>query len=145
MELWRLARSPFAALDGEGARRFGGRWNSPGRPMVYLAEHPALAILEVLANLDVPMDLIPVDYVALKFSIPDDIAVADTDISPLTKEARSFRNAWLAACESALLRAPSVLAPESWNYLLNPAHPNAKRITEAGRHPFRFDPRLADA
>ena len=58
MIVWRLCRHPFADLKGDGARLYGVRWNSPGRPMVYLAEHPALAALEVRVHLDLPLDLI---------------------------------------------------------------------------------------
>jgi len=62
MLAWRLCRRPHADLSGEGARRLGGRWNSPGRPLIYLAEHPALAALEVRLHLDLPFDLLPADY-----------------------------------------------------------------------------------
>ena len=34
MYVYRLCRARFKALDGEGARLNGGRWNSPGRPIV---------------------------------------------------------------------------------------------------------------
>lgn len=71
MIAWRLCRRPYAVLDGEGARRFGGRWNSPGRPLVYLADHPALAALEVRVHLDLPFDLLPSDYVLMQVDIPD--------------------------------------------------------------------------
>jgi len=74
MIAWRLCRRPHATLDGEGARRFGGRWNSPGRPVVYLADHPALAALEVRDHLDLPFDLLPVDYVLMWSPFPTQAA-----------------------------------------------------------------------
>ena len=71
MRLWRLCRRPHADLSGDGARMFGGRWNSPGRAMVYLAEHPALAALEVRVHLDLPFELLPEDYVLMRVGIAD--------------------------------------------------------------------------
>lgn len=94
---WRLCRAPFAALDGEGARRFGGRWNSPGRPVVYFADHPALAVLEVIVHLDVAPDDLPDDYVLLKVSLPEreDRAVASNGeparVNPLHPAASETR------------------------------------------------------
>ena len=61
--------APFADLSGEGARLYGGRWNSSGRAMVYAASDAALAVLEVRVHLDLPPDLIPDDYVLLKLDL----------------------------------------------------------------------------
>lgn len=84
MILWRLCRAPFADLSGEGARQYGGRWNSPGLAAVYLAEHPALALLEVRVHLDIPAALLPPDYVMLAIEAPEDLAVewAPASIDP---------------------------------------------------------------
>ena len=65
MLAWRLCRAPFADLSGEGARRYGGRWNRPGRPIVYAASSAALAVLEVRVHLDLPPALLPDDYLLL--------------------------------------------------------------------------------
>src|ERR1700754_1969502 len=135
---WRLCRRPHANLDGAGARRFGGRWNSPGRPVVYLAEHPALAALEVRVHLDLPFDLLPADYVLLSVSVPDG-SIRD---APTATDTVATGNAWLAASDTAALRVPSVLVPHAFNILLNPLHPAAADATIASVEPFRFDPRL---
>jgi RES domain-containing protein len=136
MIAWRLCRRPHAALDGEGARRFGGRWNSPGRAIVYLADHPALAALEVRVHLDLPFDLLPADYVLIRVSLPDPVNI---DPAAPTVEAG---NAWLAAASSATVQVPSVLVPHAWNVLLNPRHPDAAYAGISEIEPFRFDPRL---
>ena len=130
MIAWRLCRRPFTDLDGEGARQFGGRWNSAGRPVVYLAEHPALAALEVRVHLDLPFALLPVDYVLMQVSVPDG------------GELRGTGDAWLAEAESAVVRVPSVLVPHAWNVLLNPRHPDAGRAEVRSVEGFAFDPRL---
>jgi RES domain-containing protein len=139
MDLWRLCRRPFADLTGEGARVYGGRWNSPGRPVVYLAEHPALAALEVRVHLDLPHDLLPADYVLMRVTIPERSIVRIDDLPADTVAAG---NDWLRAETSVALRVPSVLMPHAWNVLLNPRHKDAARARVAAVDPFAFDPRL---
>lgn len=136
---WRLCRAPFADLSGEGARRHGGRWNSPGLPMVYLAEHPALAVLEVRVHLDLPLELVPEDYVTLRVALPDEPPEVVRD---WPQEPRRLGDAWLRQGRSAVLRVPSIVAPEASNLLLNPRHPRAAEAVVLAQAPFRFDPRL---
>lgn len=138
MQAWRLCRRPYADLTGEGARRFGGRWNSPGRAVVYLAEHPALAALEVRVHLDLPFELLPADYVLLGVFVPDRL-IAEAEASPDTV---AVGNAWVAAGKSSALRVPSVLVPHAWNILLNPGHPDAGAAAVRTVELFLFDPRL---
>jgi RES domain-containing protein len=137
MIAWRLCRRPHANLDGEGARIYGGRWNSIGRPVCYLAEHPALATLEVRVHLDLPLDLVPADYVLMCVDVPDGVSAAP-DIPANTA---ATGNAWLAAAQSPTLRVPSVLVPHAWNVLFNPRHPAASAGIRS-IEPFVFDPRL---
>jgi RES domain-containing protein len=139
MDLWRLCRRPFADLTGTGARRWGGRWNSPGRPVVYLAEHPALAAMEVRVHLDLPFELLPEDFVLMRVSIPNTL-VATLEVPPM--ETVALGDAWLKEERSAGLRVPSILVPHGWNVLLNPNHPNAGRARVATIERFDFDPRL---
>lgn len=138
MEAWRLCRRVHANLTGEGARHFGGRWNSPGRSMVYLAEHPALAVLELRVHLDLPIELLPVDFVLMRVALPD---------SPVTAEQMPEATViagdlWLSQGKSVTLRVPSALVPHGWNVLLNPLHPQAAQIVIRTVEPFGFDPRL---
>lgn len=140
MQTWRLCRRPHADLSGEGARIYGGRWNSPGRPVVYLAEHPALAALEVRVHLDLPLELIPVDYVLVGVGVGvQDNLIQD---APSGTDTVAIGNAWLASAPGAALRVPSVLVPHSWNILLNPRHPDAFQTEIIELEPFQFDPRL---
>ena len=139
MALWRLCRRPFADLSGEGAQRLGGRWNSRGRPMVYLAEHPALAAMEVRVHLDLPFELLPADYVLMRVAMPDSLA---TTLEAVPPDTVATGDAWLAGGRSAALRVPSVLIPHAWNVLLNPRHPAAAEARVVSVEPFGFDPRL---
>ncbi len=139
MRVWRVCRRPFADLSGEGARLYGGRWNSPGRPMVYAAESAALAVLEVRVHLDLDWRVLPDDYVLMAIDTGDLVAetLAETPVDP-----RAAGDAWLASGRSALLRAPSFIVPESANVLVNPAHHDATRLAVASIRPFAFDARL---
>jgi RES domain-containing protein len=138
MQVWRLCRRPHADLSGEGARLFGGRWNSPGRPVVYTAEHPALAALEVRVHLDLPFELLPADYVLMGIQVPDSL-ITDAFHPVDTLE---VGNTWLLQARNAALRVPSVLMPHAWNILVNPRHADAPQATVSTVEAFAFDPRL---
>lgn len=142
MELWRLCRRPHADLSGEGARIFGGRWNSPGRPVVYLAEHPALAALELLIHLDLPFELLPNDFVLMRVLVPDGLIAEVADVSVAGSETVATGDAWLTEGRSMALRVPSVLLPYAGNVLLNPRLPEVAHASIASIEPFDFDPRL---
>jgi RES domain-containing protein len=139
IKAWRLCRRPHADLTGEGARRFGGRWNRRGRPVVYLAEHPALAVLEVRVHLDLPLELLPDDYVLVHATLPTGSLLR---LAALPDDPLAAGEAWLNDGAAAVLRVPSVLVPHAWNLLLNPAHAAAAEARVASVEVFRFDPRL---
>jgi len=141
--VYRLAKAAFAALDGEGARLFGGRWNSAGRPMIYAAASPSLAVLEVLVHLDLPLDLMPDDYRLLTIEAPDDAPRERLDQSPQSAEAcRAAGDDFLERGAALVLFVPSVVVPKETNALMNPRHPEASGLRLVDDEPFRFDPRL---
>jgi RES domain-containing protein len=151
MRLWRLVRRPYArtAFSGAGARNHGGRWNHPGTPMVYAAETLSLAALELLVHLD--LDLAPPDLVAIPADLPDEAPVRRLESSDPRRDWRAYPapastqdlgTAWAASGATAALLVPSVVVPEERNVLLNPAHPDFRRLHIAPARPFRLDPRL---
>jgi RES domain-containing protein len=139
MLAWRLCRAPFADLTGEGARRYGGRWNLPGRPIVYAASNAALAVLEVRVHLDLTPDLLPDDYVLLTIDLRQ---LATEDVADIPADPAVFGDAWLREQRSPVLQVPSLIVPESSNLLLNPAHPDAAAASVIARRRFAFDRRL---
>jgi len=139
MLAWRLCRAPFADLTGEGARRYGGRWNQPGRPIVYMASSAALAVLEVRVHLDLPPELLPDDYVLLTVDLHD---LPIEEVIDLPTEPAAFGDAWLREQRSAVLQVPSLIVRESANLLFNPAHPDAARANIVTQRRFLFDRRL---
>lgn len=110
--------------------------------MVYMAENPALCLLEVRVSLDLPRDLVPDDYELLQIHAPDDLLVSKCPLSAHDPGARAYGDIWLAEGQSALLRVPSAVAPRSFNVLLNPLHPRAGAVEIVSATPFGFDARL---
>lgn len=143
MIVYRLCKAVHVALDGEGARLWGGRWNSPGRPMVYTAASPSLAVLEVLVHLDLPAELLPDDYRLLTIDIPDDapVGLLATDAA-VDAACQAEGDAFLDAGEALVLRVRSVVVPQEWNALLNVRHLDMARVVVRENEAFRFDPRL---
>ena len=145
MIVYRLCKAAHVALDGEGARLWGGRWNSAGRPMVYTAASPSLAVLEVLVHLDLPSELLPDDYQLLTINVPDDAPVERIDDPILDDDVcRATGDAFLADATSLALAVPSVVVPQERNVLLNPRHAEMGRVIVERSEPFRIDPRLVD-
>jgi len=149
MLVWRLTRKAHAELTGEGARRFGGRWNHVGTSLVYTSGTLSLAVLEYLVHL--PISDLPGDLVSIKIKIPDNVKCAEIDIDdlpatwrafPAIEELKDLGRDWLHAGKTAILTVPSVVIPNESNYLLNPAHPETKHFTMESVDPFSLDPRL---
>jgi RES domain-containing protein len=139
MRSWRVCREPHADLSGEGARLYGGRWNNPGRPVVYTADNAALAALEVRVHLDLPHDLLPDDYVLLEI----DLGQASLErVGELPQDPALFGSEWLGSRRCAVLQVPSAIMPECSNLLINPAHPQAGQVRVVRTRPFTFDTRL---
>ncbi|MBK1699271.1 RES domain-containing protein [Rhodovibrio salinarum] len=146
---WRLTRAPYADLSGRGGQLKSGRWNTQGRPVVYLSLEASLPVLEVLMNLDLALEDLPPDYVLMRVDLSPllarygDAGVEDaTDVETLSQTARSFGDTWLAEGRTPCLRVASHLIPEASNLLLNPLHPGASLLEAPSHRPFRFDPRL---
>jgi RES domain-containing protein len=141
LRVYRVCRSAYARLDGEGARRVGGRWNSPGHAVVYMAESVALAVLENLVHM--PRRDFPEKYVAVTALIADSVRVLGVDEFQHAGEPESDTgDRWIDSGDSAVLRVKSVVVPGENLYLLNPAHPDFEQIRAEGIEPFAFDERL---
>jgi RES domain-containing protein len=143
--VWRLSSGRHDPLSGEGARRVGGRWNSPGRAAVYASESLALALVEALVHIP---GAIPRDYIAFRIRLPDaGIERLEAAALPVGWHSnlgltRAIGDQWLAQRRSLALFVPSAVLPESWNVLLNPDHPDRSALEVTREGPLRFDPRL---
>ena len=139
MRVWRICRRRFADLSGEGARLHGGRWNSPGRPLIYAAEAAALAVLEVRVNLDLAWDVLPEDFVLMAIDLQSSKV---DELTALPPDSRETGDAWLASGRSAYFKVPSVIVPESCNILINVAHREASGASLGPIRSLAFDERL---
>ncbi len=139
MRVVRLCTRRHPELDGEGPRLLGGRWNSPGRPVVYAASCGALAALEYLAH----AEEMPVGMMLKQIEVPDTLSMERIECLPADVNVfRQLGDEWLQQLSAPLLRVPSVLVPRQWNLLLNPAHPLFRAIRVVEESPFAFDSRL---
>lgn len=142
------ARAPF---DGEGSYRFGGRWSSLGVRLCYASEHQSLAMLEYFVHLDT--DDPPTDLVLAVADIPEELERELVGIAQLPANWREpvgppelarFGDGFAKCGEHCLLLVPSVLAPRENNCLINPAHPDFKRIVVRQTEALTYDSRLFD-
>jgi len=145
MELWRISR--FPDLAGLGGLKYSGRWHTSGHAIVYFADSLAAAMLEMLVHLEVQEDEMPLGFLALHVTVPDDLTVATLTASASEWQediasSRAVGDAWLRSNETALARVPSAVLQDTTNFLLNPVHPDAARLTLQSKNPLRFDPRL---
>jgi RES domain-containing protein len=149
VRVWRVCSKKHQRFDGEGARRYGGRWNHQGTSVVYTSGSLSLAALELFVHVDI--DIAPADLMAMQADVPDSLAIEAIKIESLPKDWRRYPapetlkdigTAWAAKASTAILAVPSVMIPEERNYLLNPAHRDFKRIRIHKPTPFRFDPRM---
>ena len=149
MVLWRI--SDFPDLEGWGGEVRGGRWHtaSEGKRIVYLTEHPAVALIENLVSLGGPVQFFPDAFQLLRIVAPGDLRSQHLTPTHLARihlddlsTTQAIGDAWLAAGKSALLRVPSIPSPESWNYLFNPLHPRARSIKVAWARHITYDKRL---
>ena len=147
--LWRLVRPDFApGLDGRGAERYGGRWNSPGLPAVYCASHLSLAVLEYFVHLPPELrrrDSLPrMTAVELRLDGGSVEAVGEDDLDRLDDLAwcRARGDDWLERGEALALAVPSVVVPQERNVILNPRHGDFDRVSVGSVERYRFDPRM---
>lgn len=151
MHVFRICRKPFVrnALDGRGGLFASGRWHTPRRLVIYASESLALASLEILVHCDI--DLVPTDLIAIEINIPATVNLAKFSPSALPRiwrrhpgppSLQRLGNAWLDGATTCVLRVPSAIIPTESNFLLNPSHPDIRKIRVVRRSDFRLDRRL---
>lgn len=129
--LWRI--SNFKDLSGIGGTKVAGRWHHKGRPVVYLADCPATALLEVLVHFELSLDELPETFTLLRVELPQDASVQDARASlpaqwsKASAVTRRIGDTWLKETKTLLLQIPTVLVPHNCNYVFNPLHPDAAK------------------
>ena len=126
-----------------------GRWHSQGSRVVYLTDHPASALIEVLVHLEVDPEDLPDNYQLLAVEVPDHVRFDTIEEDRIARGwrddpalTRKLGDEWLGENRTALVRVPSAIVPAAVNWLLNPAHPDSGSVRIAGILQAPFDPRL---
>lgn len=150
MRLWRICRAIHAAeaFSGEGARLFGGRWNSQGLRVVYTSPSLALAAVETFVHLE--PNLRPDDLVSMEAELSDAIPADHLDLKSLPRKwfelsdesLRDYGDRWIRAGRTIALHVPSAAIRGEWNVLLNPAHSDFRKLKIESARPFEFDLRM---
>jgi RES domain-containing protein len=150
MRFWRICRRRYAAeaASGEGAYRYGGRWNSRGVRVVYASTSLALAAIETFVNLE--PRLLPEDLVSIEGEIPEVLEIERLSLEALRPRWQRSRdeslarsgNEWIRAGKTVALLVPAATILGEWNVLLNPAHAQFSKVKFDPPRPFEFDARM---
>ena len=150
MHVWRICRQLHAAgaFSGEGARLYGGRWNTQGVSVVYASPSLALAAVETFVHLE--PNLRPDDLVSIEAELPDNVSSERLDLKYLPRNwyklrdesLRKFGDRWIGTGGTVALHVPSAAIRGEWNVLLNPGHSDFRRLKIQHSKPFEFDLRM---
>ncbi|POY38426.1 hypothetical protein C3K47_03230 [Solitalea longa] len=149
MNVYHIARNEYINdLSGAGSRLFGGRWNSIGTSLIYTSSTRALSVLELLAHL--PATQLPVNYSVIHLSVPEEHVInLDLHLLPLDWKKfpspfslKFFGDDFVRQSGGLVLKVPSALVEDEFNYLINPGHADMKKVEIVKVKPFAFDDRL---
>lgn len=152
-DVWRLFKPEHApGIDGRGVKLVGGRWNSPGRGVVYCGASLSLCVLESFVHLPPAMRTIRSlpPLLAVELRLPEEVVILRAEdlgrFDVIDVDAcRAIGDAWLAKCDTLALSVPSAVVPTDRNVLLNVDHPEMANVTVVRQEPFNFDARMATA
>jgi len=150
IQIWRIVKPPHAstAFEGEGPKIFGGRWNQKGSSVVYTSESLALAVLEIFVQIDSPPSA---ELVSIPALIPPELSIKTIQAKELPENwntypanhiTKNLGTIWLTNLETLILKVPSVIIPSEFNYLINPEHPDFKKIKIGKPSSFSFDQKM---
>ena len=148
MIVYRIAHNSYKDdLSGEGASRYGARWNSPGIRMLYTSAHISLCALEMLVHVE--LRFTARHFSLLYIQVPEEAQLNEIKAGKLkdrwqedTSYTAFMGDQFAAARESLYLKVPSAVIPEECNFLINPRHPAFKKVKIIRTAPFTFDKRL---
>lgn len=153
MKVYRIEREKYLAstLNGIGPSLTDGfRWNSRNTFLVYTSATRSLAMLEVSAHLDMNVDL-PTDRYFVEIGIPENVEILTLEIADLPSDwnnkppggaSQMLGDNFVRSMAGAVLRVPSCIIPQEYNYLINPIHPEAQKIKVVRHQILQFDSRI---
>jgi RES domain-containing protein len=148
MTVYRISNQLYSSdISGTGAKLFGSRWNSRGLPLLYTSAYISLAMLEMLVHTSLEEYSIALDLVYI--DIPDRLGCKEITHSKLkttwTEDlsyTRYIGDEFIRSLQTPLLKIPSAIIAEEYNYLVNPLHPDFNKIKISKIKSFRPDKRL---
>jgi RES domain-containing protein len=150
MRLWRI--SNYADLSGVGGLKVAGRWHDKGRQIIYAADHPSTALLEVLVHLEIDAEDMPDSFQLIEIDVPTGLSIASIEISDLEKLSAGWKGdvrmtrrqalPWFEELKAPVLQVPSVIMPGVSNFLINPLHADAAKIRVVNVKRYPYDVRL---
>lgn len=150
MKVFRIAKKNYINdLSGEGARLYGGRWNKKGSAVLYTSGSRSLATVEYLVHL--PMSIMANDVCIAEIEIPDSGSIQTVEISslpdlwmsyPSPNDLAEIGDIWKQRSTDLILKVPSAVVKNEWNYLINPEHEDFKTVTINLVEEYVFDNRL---
>ncbi|MBP8994051.1 MAG: RES family NAD+ phosphorylase [Bacteroidales bacterium] len=149
MIVFRLSKSLYSNdLSGKGAEKAGARWNSKGIAMIYTSDSRALCTAEIAVH--TPLGNVPEDYSIITIEIPED-SIREVKIEELPSDWKTFPhpdstqrigNKFIIDNIFLVLKVPSAVVQEEYNYLVNPNHRDFHKVKIIAVEPFTFDERL---
>ena len=146
---WRVVNEDYAtrAFDGEGARVWGGRWNSAGRAVVYTSATTSLGLLEKMVHAD--SGLLPF-YIAISVTFDGEMVETvaparlpvDWRFLPAPLTLKRIGDEWEESMRSCILEVPSVVVPHESNFMLNPKHTDFPSLEIGDAVSLEIDQRL---
>ena len=141
MIVFRICNTIYANdLNGTGAKMFGGRWNNKGTPMLYTSSSRALAALEILVHLPT-QNVKQIDFTIVTISLPEN-SIEEIGENSLNSNLKLIGDLWIKKNASLILKVPSVVIKEEFNFLVNPLHKDFHKVKIADKKLFSFDNRL---
>lgn len=148
MRVYRIGNRNYARdLFGEGARLHGGRWNHMGIPCLYSSGTRSLCVLELSVNVSLGAGLRNLSMTEIE--IPDDILELSVHVLPVNwhilpapNVSKDYGTDLLNQQSHAVIKIPSAVIPEEFNYLVNPGHPLARKCRVIKVNDFTFDTRI---
>jgi len=154
IETFRIGKTKFADsfFDGEGSYKYGGRWNSKGKRVIYTAESLSLATLEIVVHFDAAQVRAGYSFAAAGFSEKQVLSVEELAElpknwrdSPAPLQVQDIGDAWVQSKSSLVLRVPTAILPIGFNYLVNIEHPDFSKLKIGDAKPLSLDERLLDS
>jgi RES domain-containing protein len=150
MIVYRLCRKNYANdLSGRGAEISGGRWNGKGIAALYTSSSRALCAIEIVVH--IPAGIIPKDYYMVTIELPDDAGITTLNVkelpsnwnnNPIPTSTQRIGNTFLSEQKALVLKTPSAIIKDEWNYIINPMHKDFQKVKIISTEPFSFDTRL---